>query len=501
MHVLQEDLIGYANWLGYGHGERAKAWVKRLEANYPELVYFKGQPVPSCPAYLPLPANLEQINDSLKTVPVPASIDAATAFHRAKQHPELRIFTSVVQHVPTPQSGYLKGMPIAVKDLMAVAGIPLSGGSTPLDNAPQRHNAEVVARLRHHGAAIIGTTNLHELAYGITSDNPHFGRVVNPVARDRTPGGSSGGSAAAIAAGIVPGAIGTDTAGSIRVPAACCGVTGFKPSYDVLPRAGVMDLAPSLDHVGPLGRTVEDCAALFAAMLDCPAIPAWRYESLADRRFAKLAGYFEEPLDGEVRRALQEAIEALAQDGALCSVAAIENMEAASSIQFNTICAEASAIHASRLVECGHRLGEDVRVRLEIGHFLPGHWYVKAQRMRQQLAVSFDALFEKVDFLICPTMRTPAPLAGATKVMIEGQSYPLHTAVTHLTLPFNLTGLPAISIPWNLTHDGVPIGLQIVGRRGADWQVLAAAERLERYSPWHAIEHATNNKKESYVSN
>ena len=186
------------------------------------------------------------------------------------------MFTWLSDKTPRHEPGFLGGMPVAVKDLMAVTGIPMSGGSAAVEDATALRDAEVIARLRRAGAVFIGATNLHELAYGITSDNPRFGRVTNPAVPDRIPGGSSGGSAAAIAAGIVHVALGTDTAGSIRVPAACCGIVGFKPSYDVLPRDGVMDLAPSLDHVGPLGRTVADTAALFAAMLDLPSMPAWR---------------------------------------------------------------------------------------------------------------------------------------------------------------------------------------------------------------------------------
>jgi aspartyl-tRNA(Asn)/glutamyl-tRNA(Gln) amidotransferase subunit A len=504
MGSLQESLIGYADWLGYGHGERAEAWLRRLEINQPELAYFREQPLPSCSAYYPAAVAVtpaDGISDGRNTRGIASRADAAAAIVRARKHPDWHIFTWLADSAPAHDSGFLAGMPVAVKDLMSVAGAPLSGGSAAVERVRQQHDAEVVARLRRAGAAVIGITNLHELAYGITSDNPHFGRVMNPAAIDRIPGGSSGGSAAAVAAGIVPAAVGTDTAGSIRVPAACCGTVGFKPSYDAVPRTGVMDLAPSLDHVGPIGRTVDDCAALFAAMLDLPAIPAWRYADLSQRRIAKLTGYFEQPLDDAVRQALQQALDAFKQDGAACAAAEIKGMEAAPTIQFNTICAEATAIHAQRLRQHGDALGEDVRVRLEIGHFLPGHWYVKAQRMRRQLADSIDAVFQQADFLICPTMRAPAPPVGTSQVAIGGQSFPLHTAVTQLTLPFNLAGLPAISLPWDQTAGGVPIGLQIVGRRGSDWQVLAVAERLERQSPWRTQQLAAENKEDSHAGN
>ncbi|MBK5205107.1 MAG: amidase [Polaromonas sp.] len=502
MSNLRESLVGYAAWLGYGHGERADAWAQRLEINRPELHYFRAQPLPSCPAYVALPAPMpvpDGAPDLAQYIAVTPPAEVLDAIARARDLAGWNMFSWLSDQTPRHEPGFLGGMPVAVKDLMAVAGTPLSGGSAAVEDTTPLRDAEVIARLRRAGAVFIGATNLHELAYGITSDNPRFGRVMNPAVPDRIPGGSSGGSAAVIAAGIVHAALGTDTAGSIRVPAACCGIVGFKPSYDVLPRDGVMDLAPSLDHVGPLGRTVADTAALFAAMLDLPSMPAWRYTGLAGSRIARLAGYFDQPLAPCLRDALAEAMRALAEDGAACSVTQIDGMEAAAAIQLNTICAEASATHNERLQQRGEALGEDVRVRLEIGNFLPGHWYVKAQKMRRQLADQMDAAFDQADFLICPTMRAPAPPVGAARVDIEGRAYALHTAVTQLTMPFNLTGHPAISIPWSQTQDGVPLALQIIGRRGADWQVLAVAERLEHLSPWSKRQAATNSKKQCHA--
>lgn len=504
MSNLRESLIGYADWLGYGHGERAEAWLQRLEINRPELDYFRAQPLPSCPAYVAIPAPMpvpDGASDLAQHIAATPPTEVLDAIARARDLAGWNMFTWLSDKTPRHEPGFLGGMPVAVKDLMAVTGIPMSGGSAAVEDATALRDAEVIARLRRAGAVFIGATNLHELAYGITSDNPRFGRVTNPAVPDRIPGGSSGGSAAAIAAGIVHVALGTDTAGSIRVPAACCGIVGFKPSYDVLPRDGVMDLAPSLDHVGPLGRTVADTAALFAAMLDLPSMPAWRYTGLAGRRIARLAGYFDQPLDPCLRDALAEAMRALAEDGAACSVTQIDGMDAAAAIQLNTICAEASATHNERLQQRGEALGEDVRVRLEIGNFLPGHWYVKAQKMRRQLADHMDAAFGQADFLICPTMRAPAPPVGAVRVEIEGRSYALHTAVTQLTMPFNLTGHPAISIPWSQTLDGLPLALQIIGRRSADWQVLAIAERLEHLSPWSKRQTAANSKKNRHAGN
>lgn len=482
MTDLRETLVGYADWLGYGHGERAAAWLQRLEINRPELEAFRAADDGGGPPYAPRACAIVPADGQPGA---PAAVRAAAeALAQARERADLHAFTWLPEALPRYEDGFLAGVPIAVKDLMLVAGAPLTGGSRALGREVATSDAPVVARLRRAGCVVMGLTNLHEVAYGITSDNPNFGRVVNPAAADRIAGGSSGGSAAAIAAGIVDAAVGTDTAGSIRIPAACCGVVGFKPSYDAVPRAGVLDLAPTLDHVGPLGRRVEYCAALFAAMLDADALPPWRYASLAGRCVATLGGYFDDPLDPEVRSAVEGAAAALAGDGARVARREVAGMELAAAIQLNTICAEATAVHAARLARRGADFGEDVRVRLEMGYFLPGAWYVKAQRMRSRLVAAIEALLREADFLLCATLRAPAPRAGASRVAIGSRDYALHTALTQLTLPFNLSGLPAVTVPWSSSSDGVPIGVQLVGRRGDDWATLAAAERLQALSPW-----------------
>ena len=484
MPDLQESLVAYSDWLGYDHGKRSAAWLARLEVNRPELEAFRALQSPRMQPYQAKAASVAPANGAGASEPPPA--DAKDALERARAKPELHAFTWLAPQAPHGEGGFLGGVPVAVKDLMDVAGAPLTGGSRALDPSTPQRDAPIVARLKRAGACVIGLTNLHELAYGITSDNPNFGRVVNPRAPTRIPGGSSGGSAAAIAAGIVRCAVGTDTAGSIRIPAACCGIAGFKPSYDALPRDGVLDLAPSLDHVGPMGRDVEDCAALFAAMLGLDRIPSWMRADLRGTTIGRLRGYFEEPLDAEVGAAMDAAAAALAKDGARVVDRSIAGIENASTIQLNTISPEATAVHLARLKDRGDRFGEDVRVRLEMGLFFPGAWYAKAQRLRAALAAAIEGAFEGADVLLCPTLRTPAPAVGAARVDIGGREYALHTAVTNLTLPFNLSGLPAVSVPWSMSRDGVPISLQVVAPRGEDWRALAAAQRLQSAAPWRA---------------
>ena len=483
---LRDALIGFAGWQGYGHPERHAAWLARLEVNRPEIEAFRAAPVPDAPPYVAAATPLA-VPDGVSVGDAPRHAIAGAALERARAMPELHAFTYLPERIESrASSGILAGVPVAVKDLMGVAGMPLSGGGKAMGRAMSTCDAEIVARLRRAGAVVIGLANLHEFAYGITSDNAHFGRVVNPAAPSRIPGGSSGGSAAAVAAGIVRHAIGTDTGGSIRVPAACCGIVGFKPTYDALPRSGVIDLAASLDHVGPMTFTVQDAARMFAAMLGLDAMPRWVRTDLSGIRAVRLGGYFADPLDPEVAAAFDAAMQAFSADGARCSGAVVEGAELSPAVLLNTISPEATAFHADRLRERGDDFGEEVRVRLEMGLFLPSHWYAKAQRMRSALVAGIEAALAEADVLVCPTMRTPAPPVGAARVDIGGKSFALHTAVTNLTAPFNLAGLPAISVPWSKSREGVPISMQVIGKRGHDWRVLSIAERLEAASPCHS---------------
>ena len=475
-------LIDFADWQGYPRGERAAAWLARLEVNRPEIDAFRAAPIPDAPQYVARPATLAPA-DGVAAGERSRPIDPQEALSRARASAALNAFTFIPGEVAAGGTGLLAGVPIAVKDLMLVEGMPLSGGGKAMGRPVARRDAQVIARMKRAGAIVVGLTNLHEFAYGITSDNAHFGRVVNPAAPARIPGGSSGGSGAAVAAGIVRHATGTDTGGSIRVPAACCGVVGFKPSYDVLPREGVVDLAASLDHVGPITKSVDDAATMFAAMLGMDAMPRWMRRDLSGIRAARLGGYFAEPLDPQVAAAVEEAMAAIARDGARCGEAAVPGVEVSAALLLMTIAPEATGFHADRLRERGGDFGEEVRVRLEMGLFFPSHWYLKAQRMRSVLAAKLEDAFASADILVCPAMRTPAPAVGESRIAIGGKSYALHTGVTNFTTPFNLAGLPAICVPWTTSGDGVPIGIQLVGRRGDDWRVLSVAERLERVAP------------------
>ena len=478
--VLSNALATYGMWLGGVDTRRAVLWGERLAMNGEEISRFRDSPYVSGPAYVPQPvvpkAPAMQVINSQQRMSWP---DAAASLHKARAMKHMCMFTQLADSLPSPADGYLRGAPFAVKDLIGVGGMQRTAGSASETTALFPRDSASVAAIKKHGGVVIGMANLHELAFGGTSANPVFGTVLNPAAPLCIPGGSSGGSAAAVAAGVVPFALGTDTGGSIRIPASCCGVVGFKPSFEAVSREGVIEVGESLDHVGPIGRTVLDCAYAFAALTDLPECPGLQDRSMQGLNVARLGGHFEQPLDVDVRLALDAASSRMRLDGAKVEMAMVEDAELASAIYFVTVLSESGCEHAERVRLHAAKLGADVRVRMEIASFIPGTWYLKAQRMRRQLAHRIDALFASADVLLCATMRAPAPRLGASGIEIDGKRYSLHAAVSDLTLPFSLTGLPAISIPWGTSRDGVPIGLQLVAAKGQDWKVLEVAHRLE----------------------
>jgi Asp-tRNA(Asn)/Glu-tRNA(Gln) amidotransferase A subunit family amidase len=376
--------------------------------------------------------------------------------------------------------GPLAGVPVGVKDLMSVRGYPLTAGTRAIEARVQARDAPVVARLRAAGALIIGTTNLHELAFGVTSANPHFGHVQNPRLPGHFPGGSSGGSAAALAAGLAAIAVGSCTGGSIRQPAACCGVVGFKGSWGAVPTEGVVPLAWSLDHVGPLTRSVEDAALAFEVMAGLPPHSCLPVASGMAPRLVRPRRFFYDLLEATVRETIESALEKLARAGAAIAPCDIPGIDLAPGIQLITINSEAAQANAHLLREHAGRLGDDVRVRLEIGQFYLAVDYIKAQQLRRQLRDSAIASFGDADVMVVPAMPVLPPKAGTGTVKIDGKIMHVAPLLTRFTSPFNFLGFPAISLPCGTTAAGVPVNLQIVGRPGADARVLQAARWCER---------------------
>jgi Asp-tRNA(Asn)/Glu-tRNA(Gln) amidotransferase A subunit family amidase len=344
------------------------------------------------------------------------------------------------------------------------------------------HSATCVSRLQQEDAIVIGMSTMHELAYGATTDNPHFGRVRHPLAPERLAGGSSGGSAVAVACGIADVGLGTDTAGSVRMPAALCGLSGYKPSFGLVPVEGVLPLAWTLDHIGTLTRSAADQALLVEVMagLTSGALASAVPTPDAIRAVAP-SNYFLEHLDPEVRDLYGAALELLRQQGVQLAHAQVEEMALAPTLQYFTLCAEAAQVHGDRALLHPEGVGEEVLLRLESGRFVRAVDYVKAQRLRSVLHDALNACLGAAgsDVLITPTVIVRAPLPG-TSVEVGGATLPIHPALTRCTLPFNLTGMPAISVPCGTTRSGLPVGLQLAAARGNDARLLAIATCVER---------------------
>jgi Asp-tRNA(Asn)/Glu-tRNA(Gln) amidotransferase A subunit family amidase len=377
--------------------------------------------------------------------------------------------------------GPLAGVVVAVKDCFAVRGIPMTCGTHAIPTQLPAASASVVARLQNADAIVIGMTNMHELAYGATSDNPHFGRVGHPADATRIAGGSSGGSAVAVATGMADIALGTDSAGSVRMPAALCGIVGFKPSYEVLPHQGVLPLAWSLDHVGLFASSVRDAAFIFELMANLPVDSSLGGNAPKpdEIRLFRPQNYFFELIDPSVATAFESALGKLAAAGFTLQQGAIQGLESAPALQFTTLCAEATQVHLDRALTMPEDLGDEVRVRLEAGQFLRAVDYIKAQRLRRGLRAALSAPLESsADVLITPTVLTGA-CKPAAALEFNGTRLPIHPALTRCTLPFNLTGMPAISIPCGVDAHGFPVGLQIAGRFGQDAQTLRVAAAVE----------------------
>lgn len=385
--------------------------------------------------------------------------------------------------------GPLHGIPVSLKDLFDVAGVPTTaGGGFPV--GPAHEDSAVAERLRSSGAVLIGKTLLHEFAFGVTSVNPHFGAVGNPWAPDRIAGGSSGGSAAAVAAGCGFGSIGSDTGGSIRIPAALCGVVGLKPTRGRVSLRGAVPLSWTLDHAGPLARTVRDAALLYRATAGHdPRDPASRdaaYEDVLEELDGGADGLrlavWEAGLaqaDPDVAAAVRAAIDALATAGARVSEVTLPRADELLATQLTIIGTDAYAYHRERFDAEPGRYGEDVRARIARGKATTGAAYASARRTRSEIRAAFDALLGSYDALALPVTVTTAPRREGTDAVATA------ARLTALTSPFNLTGLPAIAIPCGLAG-GLPVGLQLVGARWREARLLRVARAYESARGDHA---------------
>jgi aspartyl-tRNA(Asn)/glutamyl-tRNA(Gln) amidotransferase subunit A len=374
--------------------------------------------------------------------------------------------------------GPLHGIPVSIKDIVDVAGVPTTSASAVPARTPDT-DAPVVARLREAGAVIIGKTNLHEFAFGTTTDDSAFGPVHNPHDVKRSAGGSSSGAAVALVEGMCFGSIGTDTGGSIRIPSAACGTVGLKPTYDELPRDGVVALSPTCDHVGPMTRSVEDARIMFDALRGRANASTG---AAADGRltFGVPAGYLTELLDPDVRASLQRVRDALAAAGHTVTDVDLDAVRITPDIYLHIVLPESAWYHQPLLEKHADRYSPNVRLRLEMGRYVLAEDYVRALHLRTRLTADVDHALERLDALLLPALPIPAPELGAQSVDIAGRKEPVRSAMLRLTQTFNLTGHPAIALPSGATAAGLPIGMQLVGRRNETDRLLSVAAAVER---------------------
>lgn len=391
----------------------------------------------------------------------------------------------------TSASKTLRGIPLAIKDLFDVTGMRTTIGSKFFTDNVAKQDAFVVEKLKQAGIILMGKTNTHEIALGITGDNPHFGTARNPWDLTRIPGGSSSGSAIAVTTGMSLGALGSDTGGSIRIPASLCGIVGFKPTFGRVSLRGVFPLSWNLDHVGPLAKCVRDVTLLLQliAVYD-PLDPAsvkmltgdylgHLSDDVKGRKIALGVGEFIETSDAEVIKAVREAARAFESLG--CKVQEVDVswlQEAALANKLMTQ-SDGAAVHRDRLKEHPEMFGDDIRRRLEDGANTPLTDYILARRTQTEVRKKFEEFFESYDFLLTPTTPITAPtIEGHDAVEQAGR-------LTRFTAPFNLAGLPALSLPCGFTQDGLPIGLQIISRAWGEFKVLNIGHTFEQATNWH----------------
>ncbi len=378
--------------------------------------------------------------------------------------------------------GPLHGIPVSLKDLVDLKGTRTTAGSLVRASHVATDDAVVTSRLRAAGAVFVGKTNLHEFAFGTTTEDSGFGQAHHPVDHSRSPGGSSGGSAIAIATGMSLGTVGTDTGGSIRIPAAVCGIVGLKPGWGEISASGIVPLSRQLDHVGPLAACVADAWLQYNAMLPADrqttGVPA--AASLTGLRLGVPAGYLFDRLDADVERVVMSTIETLRRAGAVVTEVAIPHATDMAAIYLHLVLGDAAEYHARTLLARPQDYTPNVRLRLAMARYVLAEDYIRAVRGKAVIAHEVDRALDDVDALVLPALAIPAPPIGAATMLVKGGPESVRTLMLRCTQPFNLSGHPAISIPCGHAHGGLPIGLQLAGHQGQTPALVSAALAVER---------------------
>ena len=395
--------------------------------------------------------------------------------------------------------GPLHGIPLALKDMICSKGVRNTSGFKGNDNFIPNFDATVAAKLKEAGVILMGKLNMHQLAYGITGENPDYGHMHNPWNPALITGGSSGGSASAVASGQCTLTIAGDTGGSVRIPSALCGLAGLKPTYGRVSRHGIPALSWSQDHPGPMARTVSDCALLMNTIagydpndlasvhMDVPDYTQGLNGDVRGLRIGVPKEYFEVPIDAEVEQLTRDAIEVLGSLGATITEISWPMYHQAMAISTTIQMVEATAYHRDLVRSRGPELYPPVRLLLEAGFFISGQEFLQAQRARTRFGRETLDLFDTVDILAGPMQPITAHGIGAVEVQVGDTVMGSRSALTQYTRPFNLNGFPAMSIPCGLSKDGLPTGLQLAGKPFDEATVLKVAYAYEQATEWHTL--------------
>lgn len=410
---------------------------------------------------------------------------------KANKHKDLNAFIRITEEIALKQAeisekrlaagqaGLLEGIPLSYKDNIYVKGIPATSGSFVDRELVPLTDASIVHILQQQGAVMTGKTNMHEFAFGITNNNPFYDPARNPWNPDYISGGSSGGSAVSVAAGLSAGSIGTDTGGSVRIPASCCGLTGLKPTYGLLDTKGVTPISGSLDHTGPIARNVDDLSIMMQALTNK------QYRSNAENlngwRIGVPKTFFIEKIEPEVLHTYKEALKKLEDLGALLIEVDVPSVKEAGPLTFTIAIAEAGFVHKERIAGQLGEYGPDVKQVMETAPSITAIEYIEAMHRKKKITEACNQLLEDIDLLATPTLPAlPQPI-GQEELTFNAEAEPIFNCMIRYTSYFNLTGHPALNLPAGLSNEGLPIGIQFVSGKYKEKMLIKAGSVFERH--------------------